>query len=188
MSARSQNFAFDLQSNLSFHKLMGNRFKQFFGWADLLNYSKKSPFPLTITKPEFGGLTIGKTGTLQTSFVLNGVVQSYRSEQWWNWIVIGGVANAEVELTVAQGKISYKTTITPKNAKLNYGAEYRAKFKKSGSPPAKRILAAVTGFQPKLSGSFMFPVIELAKAGSYQLSSIKWIDSNSFVLSWTELN
>lgn len=185
-NAQAASVKTDLQSVPSFHALMQDRIKQLFGWADLRKYPKNSPFPLTMFKPKFEGLAVTSANKLKTTFDLNGVAQSYRENQWWNWLVIKGKTSAEVSVTVANGRVTYNTTVTPLNTTIKYGPEYTKTFKKDSDPPQDKILAAVTGAQPKLSGTYKFPVIELAQTGAYKLSSIKWIGSKSFILNWTQ--
>lgn len=176
----------DLQTVPSFHELMQSRMKQYFGWKDLTNYPKNNPFPLTLFKPKFEGLTLTSANKLKTTFDLNGVVQSYRKNRWWDWLVITGKTSAEVGVKVSNGRVTYNTTLTPVNTSIKYGPEYTKEFDKDSSPPQDKIIGAVTGQQPKLSGSYKFPLIELAQTGTYKLSSIKWLNSKSFILNWIE--
>jgi hypothetical protein len=186
LNYRASSMKSDLQSFPAFHELMQDRLKQLFGWKDLRNFAKNSPFPVTIFKPKFEGLTVTDAKTLTTTFDLNGVVQAYRDNQWWSWLAITGKTSAEVKLSVARGKVSYTTALTPVTTDIDYTAVYKKEFDKDSRPPSDKIIGAVTGNQPALAGSFTFPVIELAKTGSYQLSSMKWLSSSKFVLNWQE--
>lgn len=186
LNAQASSVKVDLQTVPSFHKLMQNRLAQYFGWSDLTKYPKNNPFPLTLFKPKFQGLTLAAPNKLKTVFDLNGVVQSYRKEQWWNWLVIKGTTSAEVTTTVSNGRITYKTEVRPVTTSIKYGPEYTERFDKDSQPPQDKIVGAVTGQQPNLSGTYKFPVIELANSGAYTLASIKWLNSNSFILNWTE--
>lgn len=188
LNSRPTTIKSDLQQNASFHALMQDRVKQTFGWSDLTKYDKNAPFPLTIFRPKFEGVTLTSDGKLRSTFALNGIVQSYRDGKWWSWLSIGGQATAEVQLTVANGTVKYATNMNPSAAVIDYASDYKVKYKKDSPPPADRMKEALTGPQSALSGTYQFPIINLTDIGSYKLSSMKWIDSNSFILNWISAN
>lgn len=184
MAAQPYYFTLDLQANKSFHDLMQSRFLQFFVFADLMNYPKSNPFYLQLFRPNFSALTVADNGNLRTSFPLSGLVQSYRDNQWWTWLNLNGDTQAEVRLTIASGTLKYETALSNKGVKLEYGAVYKAKFKKSGSPPSSIASNALKGNQPALSGSVVWPTVDLGVGGQYKIDRLEWIDKSNFVLHW----
>lgn len=190
MSEQPPYLTIDMQANKSFHDLMQSRFTQFFVFADLMNYPKKSPFYLQIFRPEFSSLSVLDSGNLRTQFPLSAVVQSYRDGKWWSYLNLKGDTKAEVRLTVGNGVLSYETALSNKGVQLNYGAEYRERFKKRGNPPSSVASSALKGKQPALSGSVTWPVVDLGVGGQYKIDRLEWIESpeglgkSQFILHW----
>lgn len=184
MAAQPYYFTLDLQANKSFHDLMQSRFLQFFVFADLMNYPKSNPFYLQLFRPNFSALSVADNGNLRTSFPLSGLVQSYRENQWWTWINLNGDTQAEVRLSIVSGTLNYQTALSNKGVKLEYGAVYKAKFKKSGSPPSSIASNALKGNQPALSGSVVWPTVDLGVGGQYKIDRLEWIDRSNFILHW----
>lgn len=184
MAAQPYYFTLDLQANKSFHDLMQSRFMQFFVFADLMNYPKSNPFYLQLFRPNFSALSVVDNGNLRTSFPLSGLVQSYRDNQWWTWLNLNGDTQAEVRLTVGGGTLTYETALSNKGVKLEYGAVYKAKYKKSGHPPSSIASNALKGNQPALSGSVVWPTVDLGVGGQYKIDRLEWIDKSNFILHW----
>ncbi len=184
MDEQPRYMTVDMQANKSFHDLMQSRFMQFFVFADLMNYPKKNPFYLQLYRPKFSALSLLDNGNLRTEFPLYAIVQSYRDNKWWTYLNLSGATKAEVRLAVDGGVLSYETALSNKGVQLNYGADYRAEFRKGGNPPSSVAASVLKGKQSALSGSIIWPVVDLGIGGQYKIDRLEWIDKSHFILHW----
>jgi hypothetical protein len=188
LSNRPDYLTVDLQQVSAFAKLMKSRFLQFFVWRDLWKYPKTNPFYLRIKTPSSLTLEKSSDGSLKTSLSLYSVIQSYRDSKWWSYVIASANADASVALSVANGVMTYSTTLEPMNLKMDYGPEYKTEYKPSGSPPGSLIKKALQGQQPALSGSMKWPSIDFGVAGKFEAASFVWIDENAFYLTLEKKN
>ncbi len=187
LGARDEYFTIDLQKVSGFQKLMKSRFLQFFVWQDLFNYKKTSPFFLRIKNPRSVTLTqSGTNGVLETDLGLNAVMQSFRDNTWWSYVVMQGTAKASVAVTLVDGTLTYKTTMSEPSVTIGYGAEYLARYRKPSSIPKSRLTSSLEGAQKDLSGSMKFDDIKLDSVGSYRATSLKWLTPKIFAITWSE--
>jgi hypothetical protein len=189
LASREDYFTMDLQTVAGFRKLMKSRLAQFFVWKDLMNYPKTNPFYLRIQNPRTVTLTQdGTTGVLKTTVGINGVIQSYRGETWWNYVLIGGKVDASIKVSLNDGVMSYGTTLKEPVVTMNYGAEYLSRYGKASKIPKSRLTSGLAGQPENLKGSLKFDDISLDGVGKYRASSIKWLAPKLFAIPWTQLN
>lgn len=187
LGAREDYFSLDLQKVSGFRKLMKSRFLQFFVWQDLFNYKKSSPFYLRIHNPRT--LTLSQTGTggiLETSVGVNAVMQSYRDDTWWSYVVMQGSAKASIAVALSDGKLSYKTTLGSPEVSIGYGPEYVARYGKPSGLPKDRLRSSLSGHQKDLSGEMQFEDIAFDSVGKFRASNMKWLTPKIFSITWTE--
>lgn len=180
----------NLQNVPAFHSLMQSRFKQFFAWADLMNYPKNAPFYLDLANPRSLKLTRGtKTSSpLASTIPIRSVIQSYRDNEWWQWVQTTGNAAVSVALTVKSGTLSYATSVDKLTIKSLYGAAYKKRFNKSSTNlPDGIVASAMQGPQSSLSGSMKWPDVDLDSAGLYRASSLTWVNRTTFSLNFSAL-
>jgi hypothetical protein len=188
LSSRPTYTAVNLQTNSTFHSLMGNPLLQLLFWSDLWNYSSDSPFYAQIATPKNLAMTLGANGLLNTTFYLYVVMQSWRDQAWWNYVYVKGYTNAQVTLSVANGVLGYQTSIISPNEQISFGPDYIKKYGSSGSLPTSDINSALAGNQSALSGSVTWPVANLGLAGRYQVSSMRWLNSTMFSIPWSQVS
>ncbi|HVK61243.1 MAG TPA: hypothetical protein VM432_06815 [Bdellovibrionales bacterium] len=176
-------FSLELHKIDAFASLMKSRFLQFFVWQDLWNYPKNYPFYLRLFNPLKLKLSKSGANRFSTSLPLNAVLQSYRDGQWWNYVTAQGSTQASVAFDLKNGALEYSTSFDKTEASIDYGAEYRSRFKKSGKPPGSTVLKALNGNQMALSGKVVWPEIDLGYGGKYRVEAMTWIDGRVFYVS-----
>lgn len=188
LAAREDYFTIDLQKVSAFRSLMKSRFLQFFVWKDLFNYKKSSPFYLRIHNPHTLALTQATTtGALETKVTLNVVMQSYRDDKWWSYVMLNGTAKASISLALENGNLKYATTTSEPDVAIGYAPEYIARYGKPSSLPGGRLRSALQGPQNDLSGELKFDDIALDSVGAFRATSLKWLTPKIFSITWSEV-
>lgn len=186
LAAREAYFTIDLQKVSAFRKLMSSRFLQFFVWRDLFHYRKSSPFYLRIHNPRSVTLSqSGTSGRLETTIGLNAVMQSYRDDTWWSYVVMRGSAKAAIDVALTDGKLTYKTTLSEPSMTMGYGQDYLARYGKPSSLPKNRLTSSLSGERKELSGEMKFDDIALDSVGKFRASKLTWLTSKVFAITWS---
>lgn len=187
MGARDPVTTVDLRTFSSFKTLLGSRFLQFFLWQDLFNYSSSSPFYLRLKTPTELAFSLGRDGTLTTNVPLQAVVQSYRDDQWWDYVAIRGQAKASVKVSLDNGRMTASTSLSDPRVDIGYADAYVKRYRPGGWLPTSSISSAIEGPQSMLSGSWPWPDVDLGVAGKYRAQRLQWLDTKTFAITWGKL-
>ena len=189
LRAQAPYYRFDLQTLPSFNKLMHNRVAQLFAWRDLWHYSSSSPFYLTIFKPSALKLSRGSGNVLTSNVPVKSMIQSYREKAWWVYVQSRGEAATSVAISVSSGALKYETAITTLDLNSKYGDAYIKAFHKDADDkvPDALVEKAVAGSRPELSGTMIWPIVDLDAGGKYRVSSLTWIDRDTFSLRFSSI-
>ena len=176
----------DLQSVTSFRHLMKSRLEQFLIWPDLMNYPTATPFYLRLHNPGSLSLQAQPNHTLTARFPMQAVVQSWRDQTWWTFLKIQGDVTASVNLAVTPGQMTYTTSLTNPALDLQTGDLYQHRYD-PGSVPVDLLQSAITGPVVALSGTVLWPDLNLGRGGVYRLQQMTWLNQSQFALSWQSL-
>ena len=182
-------YRFDLQTVDSFHSLMHSRIKQLFVWKQLWKFPEDNPFPFTIFKPKALKLSRGSGSTLTSTVPVQSLIQAYRDKAWYSFVEASGSADTNVTLSVSGGAMKYSTSIQSLKLKAQYSAAYSKRFDvdQDKKLPVSIVEKAMTGARPELSGSVVFPIVDLESGGRYRASSLTWLSKSTFALRFTQL-
>jgi hypothetical protein len=108
-----------------FKKVIGSRFVQFFVWPDLFNYSKtSSPFYLTAARPSYFAMNWNKDGSAAVSIATKAWIQSYRDNQWWNYVLVEGTASGVLAPSIVDGRFKVLARLNRSQIDTRFGEDY----------------------------------------------------------------
>lgn len=182
----SADFKLDLQSVTSFRHLMKSRLEQFFVWPDLMNYPTATPFYLRLHNPGTLSLQAQADHTLTARFPMQTIVQSWRDQTWWTFLRAQGDVTANMTLLVTPGQMTYATSLTNPEVAIQTGDIYQQRYD-PGAPPTDLLKSAITGPVAALSGTVLWPDLNLGLGGTFRLQQMKWLSQSQFALTWQSL-
>lgn len=176
----------DMQKVPAFHDLMQDPVSQSWGWPDLQNYPKDSPFFANVPLPASSDITMSLSSNVITAKMnIKGVIQSYRGGQWWNYVPFSGPIQASVTMKFTKGLMTYSTNVTSSTLKFAFGADYAAKYKNLGSLPTSNLNSGFQGVQKSLSGQVQWPAYTISSTRVYQASQMKKLSNRFSYIQWT---
>lgn len=173
----------DLQKIPAFVELMNSPFMQSWAWPDLSNYPPNSPFYGRVKMPETVKLTQSKN-ILKMEIPMSGVIQSYRSGKWWDYVNGIGPVQADLDIKFTKGLMTYTTKVTKSTIRFTFVKSYVDQFRNVGSLPESSMNDGFLGTQKDLSGTVQWPTFATTGTKKYDAAALKSLNSKYMHLQW----
>ena len=169
---------YNLQSIDAFQQLMHSRFKQFFIWPDLMNFSKSAPFLLTSNpsqKIDLQPLGQGKWSMQSQTF---GIIEAPRDQVEQTYLHWGLGASYKLSTQVKDSLLKLHVDQSKTNMTWKFDANYLKKFKPSQRVSSSLLQKIGDSLFTGRSFEVQLPVLDL-KTKTLRLNN--WTESQGLI-------
>lgn len=174
----------DLNSFSGFALLMKSRFKQYFAWPDLLNYSKNSSFPTLSKLSKLNQLNIdiwqGRSGTGHISAQVDSKVMSERSGKVSVYLRSSSNYQGQFLYQISNGKIQIQSNMTGFTNNLVMDSQYIKSYNARTKIPVQIINNSLQDSLKQLVTSYELPKLKNLNT-NYRTNAIDENSSNLFI-------
>lgn len=155
-----------------FQGLLRSRFKQFFVWPDLFNFSSRDQFPILVQKPDIQ--TFQLTGTsLRLKAKTTAWLQAPRDGQLWYYVALMAQLDGDFAPTVNNGSLKLQSQNVQTKSQIGFGQDYVNRYS-----PNMYIASAVTGplvdtLVKDKAWSFALPQVKLSPSLTVKVQSYR---------------
>ena len=164
-----------LNDQEGFAKVLDSRFIQFFVWPDLFNFSKSTPFYLSVQKPAALNLHWQKDGSAQTSFKTKAWVQAQRDGTWWNYVQLSGSASGKLSPKIQRGQFKLNVQMSTSDFGAVFGENYMGRYNPNTWIATSVIQDFINSMAQNYQYSFQIPSLDMGALGQAQASSWKGV-------------
>ncbi len=169
---------FNLQNLDAFHRLMQSRFKQFFVWPDLMNFSKSAPFLLTSDPSQIIDLKSLGQGRWSLRSQTKGFIEASRNhleETYLQWgLGVSSTLSSQVKDSVLKLHVDQAKT----NMTWKFDGNYLKKYQPSQKVSSNLIKKIGDSLFTERSFEIQLPVLNL-KNRTLKLNN--WVESQGLI-------
>lgn len=174
----------DLKSFAGFASLMKSRFKQFFAWPDLMNYSKNASFPTFSKLSKLNQLNIdswqGRSGSGHILADIDTKVLSERSGKTSVYLRSNSSYQGQFLYQIQKGKIQIQSKLVSFKNNLTMDLQYIKSFNAKSKLPVQIINSSMQDTLNQLMTSYELPKLK-GPDTNYLTSTIDENSGNLFI-------
>lgn len=169
---------FNLQGFDAFHQLMQSRFKQFFVWPDLMNFSKSAPFLLTSDPSQIVDLKSLGQGKWSLKSQTKGVIEAPRDHLEQTYLHWGLGASYALSTQVKDSVLNLHVDQSKTNMTWQFNADYLKKYRPSQRVSSSLIKKIGESLLTGRNFQIQLPVFDL-KSKTLKLNN--WVENQGLI-------
>lgn len=164
-----------------FQGLLDSRFKQFFVWPDLFNFSGKDKFPILVQKPDVQTFQLNGTN-LRLKAKTTAWLQAPRDGQLWYYVALMAQLNGDFVPTISGGSLKLQSKNVQTQSQIGFGQDYVNRYNPNMYIASSVTAPLVDNLVKDKAWSFALPQVKLSSSLTVKVQSYRLQGSTMHLL------